>query len=207
MLRPDTVELADVLPGSAADDAGLRAGDRVVEVAGRAVSSSDDIVAACRAQGDRPSVPMRIEREGHEADVELHAASWVGRVSVKSPAEPAVSQLQTGDDETDADGDARSRWIVFAIVLALVAIGTITFVMLTGPLFDSEGGSDAYAAGTSAGIDYRQAMSVQDFQSVKAISPPATTCQALYTAALLETAGNALGHQDAWISGCIAALS
>jgi putative serine protease PepD len=53
--------VAAVVPGGPADDGGLRAGDRVVSIAGRTVTKSDDVAAAVGAAkpGERVKVEVR----------------------------------------------------------------------------------------------------------------------------------------------------
>jgi serine protease Do len=62
--------VAEVTPGSAADQAGLRAGDVLVGVGAKAVTSPEDAVRAIRAarQGGDP-VALRVWRDGHTAFV------------------------------------------------------------------------------------------------------------------------------------------
>ncbi|MFN9739060.1 MAG: PDZ domain-containing protein [Pseudomonadota bacterium] len=69
--RGDAVALAAVTPGGPADKAGLRAGDRVVAVNGKAVRGGDPASARERVgrlkAGDR--VTLTVEREGKRQDL------------------------------------------------------------------------------------------------------------------------------------------
>jgi putative serine protease PepD len=58
--------VADVIVGGPADDAGLRAGDRIVAIAGREVTQSADVAAAVgdRKPGDK--IDIRVRRGGDE---------------------------------------------------------------------------------------------------------------------------------------------
>jgi putative serine protease PepD len=62
-----------VVPGGPADEGGLRAGDRVVSIAGRAVTKSDDVAAvvAARKPGDSVKIAVRRGDDERLLDVEL----------------------------------------------------------------------------------------------------------------------------------------
>jgi len=67
--RPRGAEVQEVIPGSPAEEAGLRAGDLIRKVDGRAVNSSHplaDVLSAYRP-GDR--VVLTVEREGREIEI------------------------------------------------------------------------------------------------------------------------------------------
>ncbi len=56
--------VAAVVPGGPADDAGLRAGDRIVAIAGRSVTQSADVSSAVSARKPGDEVEIRIRRRG-----------------------------------------------------------------------------------------------------------------------------------------------
>ena len=58
------IQLIDILPGSLAEDAGVRPGDILIEVNGMAVGTLDDLRAAVQAPRDGPGLGLRIERAG-----------------------------------------------------------------------------------------------------------------------------------------------
>lgn len=68
----ERVRVADVLPGSPADKAGMRAGDALVQVEGRMVSTLD-MAGIGRLVRGREGVPVRLtlERDGAPAPIEL----------------------------------------------------------------------------------------------------------------------------------------
>jgi regulator of sigma E protease len=90
-LEPDvrlSAELSAITEGSAAERAGLRAGDRVVEVSGEAVTGWQDMV---RLVETRPGEPLTfvVERNGERVEVmvtpaaeTMEAGATVGRVGV-----------------------------------------------------------------------------------------------------------------------------
>ncbi|HYD10689.1 MAG TPA: trypsin-like peptidase domain-containing protein [Acidimicrobiales bacterium] len=67
--------IADIVPGSGAEDGGLRAGDVIVEIDGREVTSATDVgeIITSFDPGDR--VEIVVEREGEEETVEVTLGS------------------------------------------------------------------------------------------------------------------------------------
>jgi regulator of sigma E protease len=63
-----TVMLNDVGPGSPAEKAGLKGGDRVLTVGGQAVKSSEQVVQYIRAHKTEP-IEMGIERNGQRSNI------------------------------------------------------------------------------------------------------------------------------------------
>lgn len=86
----DEPVIADLTPEHAQDIAGLRPGDRVIEVDGAAVATFGDMVAALAASGGRP-LPVLLEREGEER---------VEQVRYASP--PLVTRVEIGGAAFDA---------------------------------------------------------------------------------------------------------
>ena len=64
-------EISDVLPGSPADQADLRIGDRLVAVDGTPITSSEDLKTAIRRLGPEESITLSVEREDGTADLSL----------------------------------------------------------------------------------------------------------------------------------------
>ena len=58
------VQLIDIVAGSLAEVAGVRAGDVLVEMNGLAVGTVDDLRTAVQAPRDGPGLPLRVVREG-----------------------------------------------------------------------------------------------------------------------------------------------
>jgi S1-C subfamily serine protease len=67
--------VADVEPGSPADEAGLRRGDIVIAIDSQAVQGPLDLVAAIRSAEPGDGVVLRIERDGTEQDIEVTLGS------------------------------------------------------------------------------------------------------------------------------------
>lgn len=70
-------EVAAVTPGSAADKAGLKAGDVITYLGGRTVTDASELTAAAREQAAGATVKATFDRDGeqHSTDVTLGAAT------------------------------------------------------------------------------------------------------------------------------------
>ena len=62
------VMIADVSPGSPAEAAGLKGGDRIVAIGGQTAKSSEQVIQYIRAHKDEP-LPMDVERQGQPLKV------------------------------------------------------------------------------------------------------------------------------------------
>lgn len=65
----DGVGIVNVVAGSLAEAAGLRAGDRIISMAGTGIERTSEVIRAVRAQPPGTWLPMRIQREGKEIDL------------------------------------------------------------------------------------------------------------------------------------------
>ena len=63
------VQIADVVSGSAAAKAGLTAGDLILEVDGRTISSNDDLTDAIASYNAGDSAVLTIRRDGSRMTV------------------------------------------------------------------------------------------------------------------------------------------
>jgi putative serine protease PepD len=61
--------VAGVVPGGPADDAGLRLGDRIVSVGGRAITESADVATAVIAHKPGDQIQVRVRRGGSDKTV------------------------------------------------------------------------------------------------------------------------------------------
>ena len=64
-IRGDLVVLEEVIPGSAAEEAGLRVGDRITAVNGKPIEGLG-MAGLAKEMGVRPTVVITVEREGEE---------------------------------------------------------------------------------------------------------------------------------------------
>ncbi|MFC5380929.1 S1C family serine protease [Aquipuribacter nitratireducens] len=67
--------LAEIVPGSAAEAAGLRAGDVVVAVDGRPTTGAEALTARVRALGAGDTVPVVVARDGEAVEVDVTLGS------------------------------------------------------------------------------------------------------------------------------------
>ncbi len=63
--------IAAVVQGGPADDAGLRAGDRIVRIGGEAVSDSDDVASAVAARKPGDVVDVVVQRSGEQRTLKV----------------------------------------------------------------------------------------------------------------------------------------
>jgi S1-C subfamily serine protease len=71
LLNDQAVRVVEVLPGSAAEAAGLRSGDLIVAAAGRAVASTDDLHRVLSSIPAEHPVPVEIIRDERHLEVEV----------------------------------------------------------------------------------------------------------------------------------------
>ncbi|MGB9776299.1 MAG: S1C family serine protease [Anaerolineae bacterium] len=74
--RPRGAEVAEVIPGSPAEEAGLRVGDLIREVDGQRVSSNRPLgeLLSLYRPGDR--VVLTVERDGEELELRVTLGRW-----------------------------------------------------------------------------------------------------------------------------------
>src|SRR5229473_1967546 len=116
-----------VQPGSAAEEAGLRRGDRVLEVGGvKALSWSDEVESVLKAAGTSP-VPMVVRREGRPLTVTV-------RQHLRKERDEAGVLVEVPDLGAQPDlntfGDAERVWIRYSVPDAFrrAILGTAGFV-------------------------------------------------------------------------------
>lgn len=147
LYRPPLEPVFDrIVAGSAAERAGLRAGDKVLEIEGRPANSWEDVVRAVRA---RPGgwLALRIERDGTVHDVQVSPESVtegetrVGRIGAapRVPAENAerlLVEVRYGPSESLARAAAKTWDIsIFSVkMLGRMLIGEASWKHLSGPV-------------------------------------------------------------------------
>ncbi len=123
----DTTEIGSVLPETAAEAAGLRGGDRIIEVAGVPVSNFEDV--SDQIEGLVGSIiPLKVLRGGEtiSLDLDLPEGSSVGilaesdsRVGNVIPGGPADrAGLLRGDRITSINSTPLTRWSELRSILA-----------------------------------------------------------------------------------------
>jgi regulator of sigma E protease len=126
-----------VIPGSAAERAGLREGDRVIAVDGESLWRWEDLETKLRAPGD-PALALEVERDGATRALELvrepdadgvfgdAGLSWhapVARVGVSDPASPAAQAgVRTGDRIVALNGQPVANFYVLERLLPTLSL-------------------------------------------------------------------------------------
>jgi len=64
-----------VVAGSPADKAGIKGGDVITKIDGRAITRSDDLVVAIRAKAPGDTVTLTVKRDGKEQDIKVTLAA------------------------------------------------------------------------------------------------------------------------------------
>jgi regulator of sigma E protease len=138
--------LGQVVSGSAAERAGLRAGDRITHADGRALETWDDLVQAVRR---RPGQPLRlgVERAGARLDVEAtpdavsSGGTRIGRIGAApevsgTHAERIFILVRHGPLESLGKAVARTWDIsLFSLkMLARMLLGEVSWKHLSGPV-------------------------------------------------------------------------
>ena len=95
--------LVDIVAGSIAESAGVRAGDVLVGVNGTAVATVDDLRSAVQAPRDAPGLDVEVEREGERLAVVLMPPDDIpappGRTAFPRPAPAGRVQLLRNGNE------------------------------------------------------------------------------------------------------------
>lgn len=84
--------IEEVIPDSAASNAGLKAGDKVVELGGEEVSDRMSLVRAIRADGDKKKVVVMRDGKRVEMEVNWELPRRGGRQGGRAPANPPAEE-------------------------------------------------------------------------------------------------------------------
>ncbi|NUZ06214.1 RIP metalloprotease RseP [Piscinibacter koreensis] len=134
-----------VTRGGPADRAGLKSGDRVVEIDGARIADANDVRARIRTNaGAAGAAPMRwrVERAGSMLELVVTPAvvgdngQRIGRVEVQMGARPAMTSVRYGLLEGLASG-ATQTWQMSTLTLKMLGkmlIGEASLKNLSGPV-------------------------------------------------------------------------
>ncbi len=137
--------LGEIMPGGAAERAGLRAGDVVLRVGTTAITDGVQLRETIRQslRDGRPAVSTwRLEREGRVVELDLtpevsqEASGAVGRIGAYVGAPPEMVQVRYGPVDGLVNG-ARRTWEVSVLTLRMMGrmvIGEASLKNLSGPL-------------------------------------------------------------------------
>jgi regulator of sigma E protease len=133
--------LMHVIPGGAGARAGLRANDRVLAIAGKAV---EDSIALIRAVSQSPGKPLVIKvlRDGAEVDLAVtpdavtERGKTVGRIQVELPPAPEMIVVSDAPGTAFAKSVA-STWEQSCLIVKMLGkmiIGQVSWKNITGPI-------------------------------------------------------------------------
>ncbi|CAG9182095.1 Regulator of sigma-E protease RseP [Cupriavidus laharis] len=172
-LKGGPVTITEVLPGSAAERAGLKPGDRVVAWQGKPLTQAAELIKAVRAQpGQR--VALGIERRGQRLDIPVTLDSAKPRegdapgTAVTGKLGAALSQAVEMETVRYAPAQALGRavgqvWNTSVLSLKLLGkmlIGQASLQNLSGPLTVADYAGRAAHLGLQAFISFLALVSV-----------------------------------------------
>jgi regulator of sigma E protease len=143
-------EIAEVLPSGAAERAGLKAGDKVLEIDGKPMADGTQLFETIRESG-RNGAPRTqswtVERAARKLAIAVtpaleHDASGnnIGRINAKVGSAPEMVRVQYGPVEGLAKG-AQRTWEMSAFTLQMMGkmvVGEASVKNLSGPLTIAE---------------------------------------------------------------------
>jgi len=171
--RPDVEPIiGKVQAGSVAEHAGLRAGDRVVAVDGRAIRLWDDLVASVRAHPGA-ALRLRVEREGSMLEIALtpeavqQEGERIGRIGASARIDPrSLERLVT----TVRYGPARAFSLAFARtwdtslfslkMLGKMLVGEVSWRNLSGPVTIADYAGQSAQLGLAAYVSFIALISI-----------------------------------------------
>ena len=172
-LKGGPVTITEVLPGSAAERAGLKPGDRVVAWQGKPLTQAAELIRAVRAQpGQR--VALGIERGGQRLDIPVTLDSTPPRDGEAPGAAPAgklgAALSQAVQMETvryapvqalaRATGQVWSTSVLSLKLLGKMLIGQASLQNLSGPLTVADYAGRAAHLGLQAFVSFLALVSV-----------------------------------------------
>ncbi|MFA5530838.1 MAG: RIP metalloprotease RseP [Thiohalomonadaceae bacterium] len=138
--------IGEVVPGSAADRAGLAAGDRIVAIDGSGITEWEELVLAVRNSPGRP-LAMHVVRDGAEHDVQIRPERFetedgpVGRIGAGVYVDPtAMEELRAVQQYglVAAVGAAAERtWEMSTLTLRMMGemvVGRASVENISGPI-------------------------------------------------------------------------
>ena len=173
-LRPDLgAPIVDqVSPGKPAEAAGMRAGDRIVAVDGRAARSPSDVAGATHAKPGTPLV-FRIARDGREFDLTVVPEAQeqdgrrIGLAGLRLKADPAtVASVTTTVRSNPVDAVAagvRKTWELSAFTLRMLGrmiTGDASLRNLSGPITLADYAGQSAQAGMLTFVGYLALISI-----------------------------------------------
>jgi len=165
-------ELGDILPGGAAEVAGLQPGDRVLSVDGASIRDAEQlrglIRAAAQGPDTAPAQRWQVQRQGHVLLLEVQprpereAEQWIGRIGAFVGAAPAMVMVESDAFEALGQG-LRRTWEVSALTLRMMGkmlLGEVSLSNLSGPLTIADYAGKSAAVGLTSYLLFLALISV-----------------------------------------------
>ena len=165
-IPPIPAVLGEVIPGGPAARAGLRAGDRILEINGHPVKDFEDVVAQISPHPGE-TLTLTYRRGKLVRTVELTTASVVvggrriGRIEAEEPAEipypPGMLRHEALGPAAALGGAAHQIWGMTALQARLfwrMILGQVSLQNLSGPLSIAEYAGQSASAGASSFLGF-----------------------------------------------------
>lgn len=164
--------LGEIVGGGRAEAAGLRSGDRVLEVDGQSVAQWTDLVQRVRASPERP-LRLTVERQGDEIGVTLtpqaaeDGATRIGRIGVAPQLDPALletlrAEVRFGPGES-LQRSLHKTWELSAFTLRMLGrllVGEASLKHLSGPVTIADYAGRSAEAGLTAFVAFLALISI-----------------------------------------------
>ena len=166
-------EIVSVEPGSAAEEAGLRAGDRIVAAAGQPIVASTWVEFIQTRPGE--TVPLRVERDGGSVELMLAIRSVeengkvIGKIGTRTQARlPAdiiarISAEQRYGAFAAIPRSAAKMWEMTTLTVRLLGhmlVGDVSLRSVSGPIMIADYAGDSAAAGFTAFLGFLALVSI-----------------------------------------------
>jgi regulator of sigma E protease len=153
--------VGQVTAGGAAQRAGLKAGDRIVSIAGAPVKTFDDVVRLVSARPDA-SVAVGYERDGVERTAQLQTSGEkyngkrVGRIGVSAYPESMLQHFDLSPTQalSRAGDEAWSMTILQGRLFWRMVLGRVSLKNLSGPLSIAEFAGESAEAGVASFMSF-----------------------------------------------------
>lgn len=163
------VTLTEVVAGSAAEKAGLRSGDRVLEVSGAPVEGAMDFVGAIR-KAVGTEVRLAVEREGAREELSLtvpeekdpKTGEKIGRIGVRVSGFPDIVFVRLGPADALVSGTAKlwDTTVLSLRVMGRMLVGDASVKNLSGPVAIADYAGRAAQVGLLSYLYFLAVMSV-----------------------------------------------
>ena len=166
-------EVVSVDPGSAAEEAGLRAGDRILEAAGEPIRASNFVEFVQSRPGE--TVPLRVARDSGDVELTLAIRSveqdgaTIGKIGTQTRARlPAELAERIRAEQRYGILDAIPRsidktWEMSAMTVRLLGhmlVGDVSLRSVSGPIMIADYAGESAAAGFTAFLGFLALVSI-----------------------------------------------